>query len=226
MPDLSKIAFLDFEASSLGKQGYPIEVAWVFASGEEESHLIRPAASWTDWDVKAGRIHGISREQLTSDGAPLEDVAQRMVSVLTGCALFATAPSWDGKWLSKLLRAAGLPRHALRLEDTEMAHNRIMRMVLREANVPADRHRTLMQDILAQAQRTDDELGPAEHRALADARREQRLWHDIRRRAEETAARFHQDMGRKSEAANEATSSAENKISVPLDASSTPKPTA
>jgi hypothetical protein len=62
MPDLSKIAFLDFEASSLGKQGYPIEVAWVFANGEEESHLIRPAEAWTDWDVKAGRIHGISRE--------------------------------------------------------------------------------------------------------------------------------------------------------------------
>jgi hypothetical protein len=187
---LSNIVFLDFEASSLGKQGYPIEVAWVFASGEEESHLIQPAASWTDWDAKAGRIHGITREQLKSEGAPLEDVAQRMVSVLTGRTLYATAPSWDGKWLSKLLRTAGLPRHALRLEDTEMAHRRVMRDVLRDARVPADLHRTLMQDILAQAQRSNDELGPAAHRALADAQRERLIWLEICHRAEEIAAGF------------------------------------
>ncbi|MFL4991668.1 transcriptional regulator [Microvirga sp. RSM25] len=192
MPCLSNTVFLDFEASSLGKQGYPIEVAWAFASGEEESHLIRPAASWTDWDTKAGRIHGICREQLKSEGTPLEDVAQRMISVLTGRALYATAPSWDGKWLSKLLRAAGLPRHALRLEDTEMAHKRVMRDVLRAAQVPDDLHRTLMQDVLAQAHRSNDELGPAAHRALADAQRERRLWLDIRRRAEEIAAQFQQ----------------------------------
>ena len=192
MPCLSNTVFLDFEASSLGKQGYPIEVAWAFASGEEESHLIRPAASWTDWDTKAGRIHGICREQLKSEGTPLEDVAQRMISVLTGRALYATAPSWDGKWLSKLLRAAGLPRHALRLEDTEMAHKRVMRDVLRAAQVPADLHRTLMQDVLAQAQSSNDELGPAAHRALADAQRERQLWLDIRRRAEEIAAQFQQ----------------------------------
>jgi len=192
MPCLSNTVFLDFEASSLGKQGYPIEVAWAFASGEEESHLIRPAASWTDWDIKAGRIHGISREQLKSEGTPLDDVAQRMVSVLTGRSLYATAPSWDGKWLSKLLRAAGLPRHALRLEDTEMAHKRVMRDVLRAAQVPDDLHRTLMQDVLAQAQRSNDELGPAAHRALADAQRERRLWLDIRRRAGEIAAQFQQ----------------------------------
>lgn len=193
MAGLTDIVFLDFEASSLGKEGYPIEVAWVFASGEEESHLIRPAASWTDWDAKAGRIHGISREQLRSEGAPIEDVAQRMVSVLTGRRLYATAPSWDGKWLSKLLRAAGLPRHALRLEDTEMAHRRIVHDMLRNAQVPLDLHRALMQEILAQARHVNDERGPVAHRALADAQREQRLWLDIRRRAEEAAARFRQN---------------------------------
>ncbi|QRM30596.1 transcriptional regulator [Microvirga sp. VF16] len=194
MPDLSNIVFLDFEASSLGKQGYPIEVAWVFASGEEESYLIRPAASWTDWDVKAGRIHGISREQLRAKGTSLEDVAQRMVSVLTGRTLYATAPSWDGKWLSKLLRTAGLPRHALRLEDTEMAHRRIMRDILRDAHIPADLHRTLMRDILVQAQRGYEERGPAAHRALADAQRARCLWLDIRRRAEEIAVQYRQDV--------------------------------
>ncbi|EIM27738.1 3'-5' exonuclease [Microvirga lotononidis] len=185
MPCLSDIVFLDFEASSLGKQGYPIEVAWAFASGEEETHLIKPAASWTDWDIRAARIHRIARDQLNAEGEPLEDVVQRMMSVLTGHKLYATAPSWDGKWLSKLLRAAGQPRHALRLEDTEMAHRRIMREVLRDAEVPEELQRALMQDILAQAQRNNDELGPAAHRALADAQRERKLWFDIYRRAQE-----------------------------------------
>ena len=109
MPDLPNIAFLDFEASSLGKQGYPIEVAWVLIGGEEESHLIRPDPSWTDWDDEAERIHGISRNRLVVEGRTVDDVAQRMMDALSGHTLYATAPSWDGKWLSKLLRAAGLP---------------------------------------------------------------------------------------------------------------------
>ncbi|MBJ6124655.1 transcriptional regulator [Microvirga splendida] len=187
MPDLPKIAFLDFEASSLGKHGYPIEVAWVLSTGEEESHLIRPDPTWTDWDTKAETIHGLSQERLRAQGAPVAVVAQRMMSALAGHALYATAPSWDGKWLSRLLRAAGLPRHALRLKDTEAVHRQTIHEVLLGMSVPADLHDGIMKKVLSQAQRKDDELGPAEHRALADARREQRLWLDIRRRTREIA---------------------------------------
>lgn len=185
MPDKPKIAFLDFEASSLGKHGYPIEVAWVLSTGEEESHLIRPDPTWTDWDLKAETIHGLSRDRLHAEGAPVTDVARRMMSVLAGYALYATAPSWDGKWLSRLLRTAGLPRHALRLQDTEAVHRQTVHEVLLAMHVPADLHDRFMGKVLSQAQRRDDELGPAEHRALADARREQRLWLDIRRRTQE-----------------------------------------
>jgi hypothetical protein len=47
--------FLDFEASSLAKDSYPIEVGWVFEGGTgAESWLIRPAPDWTDWDPNAG----------------------------------------------------------------------------------------------------------------------------------------------------------------------------
>jgi hypothetical protein len=189
MPDLPKIAFLDFEASSLGKYGYPIEVAWVLGSGDEESYLIRPDSTWVDWDPEAETIHGISRDRLEAEGASVSDVAQRMISVLTGHALYATAPSWDGKWLSRLLRTAGIPRHALRLQDTDAAHRQAMGDILQNANIPNVLHDEIMKGILAQAQRKDDELGPAEHRALADARREQRLWLDIRRRAKDVASR-------------------------------------
>jgi hypothetical protein len=190
MPDLPKIAFLDFEASSLGKQGYPIEVAWVLSSGEEESHLIRPDPTWTDWDLKAETVHGLSRDRLQVEGAPVADVAQRMMSALTGYDLYATAPSWDGKWMSRLLRTAGLPRHALRLQDTEAVHQQTMHEVLLGLSVPADLHDGLMKKVLSQAQRRDDAIGPAEHRALADARREQRLWLDILRRTREMAGRL------------------------------------
>ncbi len=190
MSDLPKIAFLDFEASSLGKHGYPIEVAWVLANGEEESHLIRPDPSWTDWDPKAETVHRISRDRLEAEGASAADVAQRMMSALAGRTLYATAPSWDGKWLSRLLRTAGLPRHALRLQDTEAAHRQIMHETLQSANVPTDLHDKIMKDVLAQAQKKDDGLGPAEHRALADARRELRLWLDIRDRARDMAERL------------------------------------
>lgn len=33
------LVFLDFEASSLGKRSYPIEVAWVVEDGRSEAHL-------------------------------------------------------------------------------------------------------------------------------------------------------------------------------------------
>jgi hypothetical protein len=35
--------FLDFEASSLSKHSYLVEVAWVFEDGRSRSFLVRPA---------------------------------------------------------------------------------------------------------------------------------------------------------------------------------------
>ncbi len=131
------LVFLDFEASSLAKQSYPIEVAWVFADGRSETHLIRPAPSWTDWHEDAEAIHHISRSTLLSAGEPHDVVAQRMIDVLSGHDLLASAPSWDGKWLSVLLRGAGLGRRALRLRDTDDAIDEDARMIL-APSVPPD----------------------------------------------------------------------------------------
>ena len=58
------LAFLDFEASSLGKKSVPIEVAWVWEDGRGESHLIRPADGWDDWNERAEAIHHVSRATL------------------------------------------------------------------------------------------------------------------------------------------------------------------
>jgi hypothetical protein len=90
--------FLDFEASSLSDRSYPIEIAWVFEDGRSEAHLIAPAPGWNDWDDVSESIHGISREMLEAEGEPHDVVATRLVEALAGHDLFASAPSWDGRW--------------------------------------------------------------------------------------------------------------------------------
>jgi len=173
--------FLDFEASSLAKDSYPIEVAWVFETGATETHLIRPALDWQDWDAAAETIHGIPRTQLESDGENHAIVAHRLLDVLYGHRVFASSPSWDGKWLSILLRAGGLPRHALRLEDTDLAQTEIIDQTLASLD-PAGRA-TASQSIIKQARRQAEQL-PVEHRALPDAERERQIWLTVRQLAE------------------------------------------
>jgi hypothetical protein len=181
------LAFLDFEASSLGKTSYPIEVAWVFEDGNEEAYLIRPAPSWDDWDVRSETIHGIPRETLIRDGASHEIVAARMMDRLGGHDLVASAPSWDGKWLSALLRAAGLPRHALRLHDTEDAQRAAARAILVGVVPPHELDMAVASAIAASGARRRVEH-PA-HRALADARAERDRWLAVRAAATAEAER-------------------------------------
>lgn len=183
------IVFVDFEASSLGRRSFPIEVGWASEDGHEEDHLIRPAPDWDDWMLEAEQIHGISLDLLQRDGVPHDLVARRMVEALSGNDLYASAPSWDGQWLSRLLRAAGLPRHALRLRGTEEAHEAAIQAILADAAVPTGVRRDIMGDLISAARRSAAADAPA-HRALDDARRELRLWRDIRARAVEVATRW------------------------------------
>jgi hypothetical protein len=184
---MARIVFVDFEASSLHKASYPIEVAWVFDSGEAEDHLIRPAPAWTDWAASAEHIHGIPRGRLLAEGTPHDAVAARMVDQLSGHALYATAPSWDGQWLSKLLRTAGLPRHALRLADTEEAHRRVALDKFEAAGVPQAERKPLLAAVLAEAARRFEAAKNTAHRALPDARQELERWRAVARLAEAAA---------------------------------------
>jgi hypothetical protein len=166
--------FLDFEASSLSDDSYPIEVAWVFEDGASETHLIRRAPSWTDWDPQAALTHGYSRATLLADGEPHDAVAGRLVERLGGHALFASAPSWDGKWLSVLLRSAGFPRHLLRLQDTEVAQAETVAEVLGD-KIGAEELAAVTAAILGCVRR-ETASHPVRHRALDDARQEQWAW--------------------------------------------------
>jgi hypothetical protein len=175
------LVFMDFEASSLGKQSYPIEVAWVFEDGRSEGHLIRPAPGWGDWASEAEAIHHITPETLRAEGEPHAAVARRMVDVLTGHDLLASAPSWDGKWMSALLRAAGLPRHTLRLRDSDDERRRAVEDILRP-HYPAA-------EVAAAVTRLIDTADPRggttpAHRALADAREERTRWLAVRAAAD------------------------------------------
>jgi hypothetical protein len=177
------IVFLDFEASSLRKKSYPIEVAWVFEDGRSTSRLIRPTPEWTDWSYEAEKIHGITKGVLTSKGASVQDVADEMLQDLTGHALYASAPSWDGKWLSTLLRGAGLPRHALRLAKSDEAFAQVARQVLGEA-ISDKEIRTLVQDVI---KGTEPPVAPA-HRALPDAELELKRYRTVASIAAKRAA--------------------------------------
>jgi hypothetical protein len=179
-------AFIDFEASSLRKNGFPVEVGWVFEDGRSEGHLIRPAPGWSDWDPEAEAIHEIPRARLEREGTPHDEVARRMVEALAGHDLFASAPSWDGKWLSLLLRAAGLPRHTLRLRDTEIAQAESAAALLDPLLTPGEAAGAI-RDIV-EAVRTEAERTRPRHRAVDDAAEELRRWRDVVRRAEEKAA--------------------------------------
>ncbi|MDE1994529.1 MAG: transcriptional regulator [Rhizobiaceae bacterium] len=176
------IVFLDFEASSLSKKSFPIEVAWVFQDGLSRSSMIRPAADWTDWSSEAEAIHGISRERLEAEGVLPEQIAGEMMDVLSGHQLYASAPSWDGKWLSVLLRAAGFPRHALRLEKSDDAFLAAAREFM-GAKFAEPQISALVEEII----RNSGAKASAVHRALPDALLELDRWNMVRKTAMERA---------------------------------------
>ncbi|MFC3077921.1 hypothetical protein ACFODL_07465 [Phenylobacterium terrae] len=172
-------AFLDFEASSLADDSYPIEVGWVFEDGRREEHLIRPAPGWTDWAADAAAVHRLTRERLLSEGEPHEAVARRILEVLGDNEVYVSAPSWDGKWLSVLLRAAGLPRHAMRFKPTAEAHAAAIAEAWGRDPTPEEVEGLVTLARLAVA------TEPVRHRALADAEQELRLWREVGRMARE-----------------------------------------
>jgi hypothetical protein len=181
--------FMDFEASGLTGDSYPIEIAWVFEDGSGgESHLIRPAPGWTAWTSSAEETHGISRERLEAEGEPAADVARRAVEALSGHDLYASAPEWDGKWLSDLLEAGGFPREFLTLRDTEIAQAEIIAETLgidlaTAPRDPGEALPTAVETIMVLAQM--EERRPHHHRALDDAEEERLRWIRVREMAQE-----------------------------------------
>ncbi|HSH84577.1 MAG TPA: hypothetical protein VK979_05385 [Guyparkeria sp.] len=100
--------FLDIEASSLGRDSYPIEIAWSYPNGEIEAHLIDPShiLNWTDWDPAAQAVHGLSRRYLAEHGEDPKLVAGRIQAELAGRPVYTDAVEFDQGWLEVLFRDA------------------------------------------------------------------------------------------------------------------------
>lgn len=111
---LSKIVFLDLEASGLGDRCYPIEVGIVRAADLSGwSALIRPAWSWRRngrWEAKAEALHGISQAEIEAEGWDVVDVARCLNEQLAGMAVFSDAADFDGHWLEMLFKESMEPQ--------------------------------------------------------------------------------------------------------------------
>lgn len=104
--------FLDFEASGLGPDGFPIQVAWSAADGSvNECWLIEPAPGWAvddGWETTAERVHGIPLATVRALGRPAAWIAARMNEQLADQAVYVDGGACDLVWCRQLFAAAGL----------------------------------------------------------------------------------------------------------------------
>ncbi|WP_158682557.1 hypothetical protein [Pseudomonas sp. XWY-1] len=98
--------YVDFEASGIAPDSYPIEIAVVHPAGEYQS-LIKPVRYWQHWSYDAQDMHGITREQLLSDGKPAATIAQELNELFAGQYLVSDARE-DSHWFEALYDAAEL----------------------------------------------------------------------------------------------------------------------
>jgi hypothetical protein len=192
---------------------FPIEIAWVGADGQGESHLIRPPLDWMnpdhgfrEWSAAGELLHGISLSSLLDDGVPAEHVAHRMAQVLapSGVRVFCDLLEMDGCWMAKLLDAVGL-RQAIPLLDVNLLYRDACLPLLNLApGAPGeDRQRAeenlshLARNIVETAEAAERLRPRTRHRALPDA---EALWwtwraiqHEVARRVEAAAAVAEED---------------------------------
>jgi len=178
--------FIDFEASSLNVDSYPIEVAWSVESGSIESHLINPYSvdSWTDWEPAAQEIHGLSRQRLSEEGREPKWVAKRMNEVLAGKTLLTNAYEFDLDWCETLFKAAN-EKMDFKFGDAWTVMGRKLKLEPTLQDVMLDKP--------ASAQAVYDELrsisklawGRAKgerHRAAVDVQQLQDMWDIVQKR--------------------------------------------
>ena len=103
---------IDLEASGLGPDSYPVEVAWKSAeSGAQDSFLINPesAEGWVFWDEFAEEMHGIEWSTLTKSGIGVRAACERLNTALFGKDVVCDALEFDAFWLRRLFRAGCQP---------------------------------------------------------------------------------------------------------------------
>lgn len=104
--------FIDFEASSLSDQSWPIEVGVAWLDGANvvsDSKLIRPDPDWDldDWSSQSQRVHRIAFSELQA-AAPAFQVARWFMNLTRDRQLVSDAPEFDRFWLKTLLETFDL----------------------------------------------------------------------------------------------------------------------
>lgn len=127
--DAEAFVFIDFEASGLGPNSWPIEVglAWIEGDGVKTwSSLIRPVADWSmdAWDPISAEVHGIPLDDLAkAPGA--RDVAEQAAKLLSGKTVCSDAPAYDENWAKRLfLESPGVV--SLRIFDIYSAFQHVL----------------------------------------------------------------------------------------------------
>lgn len=139
------LAVIDFEASGLGSDSYPIEVGVALARApgavvESWSTLIRPHPTWAGakWDGKAERVHGIPLAAL-ADGLTPAATLTRLNALLGPIGhAWCDGGGYDQHWFERLCKAAPLVKPAFVLWDIaglfvldRRAHNRFADAIAR-----------------------------------------------------------------------------------------------
>lgn len=98
---------IDLEASGFGRGSYPIEVGFARPDGSIAARLIRPEPEWTHWSSEAEQVHGITRDQLQTEGYPVSEVAHWLNEELQGETVYSDSWGFDSSWLALLFHEAG-----------------------------------------------------------------------------------------------------------------------
>lgn len=138
------LACIDFEATSLSLDSFPIEVGIAIATAPGQpvlvwSTLIRPAPDWqiaADWDRAAERTHKIPRSDLRDGRRPGEVAATVNRLVARIGQAWCDGDKYDAHWLATLYAAAGA-RPAFQLCDVSGPFARDRRLRARVADLLA-----------------------------------------------------------------------------------------
>tara|TARA_Y100000589_G_C27029193_1_gene578260 strand:- start:93 stop:560 length:468 start_codon:yes stop_codon:yes gene_type:complete len=104
------LIIIDVEASGLGPESYPIEVAWQHRYNHKlsDNFLIKPAAEWSHWNEYAERhVHHIPQALLVADGIEIEVATNRLNTALKKQSVYSDAVEYDRRWLRKLFASVG-----------------------------------------------------------------------------------------------------------------------
>lgn len=104
---------IDFEASSLTPESWPIEIGLSWIDGQGSVHswssLIRPHPTWpqADWSLASAAVHGISLAELEAAPTAVE-VARAALVIKAGRHLVSDAPEFEIRWIDRLFGLVGL----------------------------------------------------------------------------------------------------------------------